>query len=116
MITLRGEVRAPDLPTGRLEPVDLNGVELRVGQVWTCGRSYTLKEGKSGELCTQLQPTSERPQIYVDRGWLKALRANIQQPRQYALVCLFLVVIEKGVVFFCYPLPRSQVNALIVLR
>lgn len=33
MITLRGEVKAPTLPTGRTDPVDLNGVDVRVGQV-----------------------------------------------------------------------------------
>lgn len=33
MTTLRGEVKAPTLPTGRVDPVDLNGVEVRVGQV-----------------------------------------------------------------------------------
>lgn len=33
MVTLRGEVKAPALPTGRTDPVDLNGVDVRVGQV-----------------------------------------------------------------------------------
>ncbi|CAM9893062.1 unnamed protein product [Ectocarpus fasciculatus] len=33
MVTLRGEVQAPALPTGRVDPVDLDGVEVRVGQV-----------------------------------------------------------------------------------
>ncbi|CBN78911.1 Pleckstrin homology domain [Ectocarpus siliculosus] len=33
MVTLRGEVQAPALPTGRVDPVDLDGVDVRVGQV-----------------------------------------------------------------------------------
>lgn len=33
MVTLRGEVQAPALPTGRIDPVDLNGMDVRVGQV-----------------------------------------------------------------------------------
>ncbi len=32
-VTLRGEVRAPPPPTGRVDPLDLSGVEVRVGQV-----------------------------------------------------------------------------------
>lgn len=34
MLTLRGEVKSPALPTGRVDPVDLNGVEVRIGQVF----------------------------------------------------------------------------------
>ncbi|CAM9137079.1 unnamed protein product [Hapterophycus canaliculatus] len=32
MVTLRGEVKAPTVPTGRTDPIDLDGVEVRVGQ------------------------------------------------------------------------------------
>lgn len=33
MVTLRGEVKAPALPAGRTDPVDLSGVDVRAGQV-----------------------------------------------------------------------------------
>lgn len=82
MVTLRGEVKAPALPTGRTDPVDLDGVDVRVGQV-------VQPSPKRGQLNLLPSPrallgvekkrtlrhnTHARPQwerVVVHQGWLR---------------------------------------------
>lgn len=82
MVTLRGEVKAPALPTGRTEPVDLNGVDIRVGQLIR----HSPKRGhlnlmpsprallgveKKRTLRHNDQARSQWERVVVHQGWLQ---------------------------------------------
>lgn len=82
MITLRGEVKAPALPTGRTDPVDLNGVDIRVGQLI----HHSPKRGhlnlmpsprallgveKKRTLRHNDQARSQWERVVVHQGWLQ---------------------------------------------
>lgn len=82
MVTLRGEVKAPALPTGRIDPVDLNGVDVRVGQVVQLSpkrgqlklmpspRSLLGVE-KKRTLRHNDQARSQWERVVVHQGWLR---------------------------------------------
>lgn len=82
MVTLRGEVKAPALPTGRSDPVDLNGVDVRVGQLI----QHSPKRGhlnllpsprlllgveKKRTLRHNDQARSQWERVVVHQGWLR---------------------------------------------
>eukprot|EP00903_Cladosiphon_okamuranus_P010687 g10100.t1 len=76
MVTLRGEVKAPALPTGRTDPVDLSGVDVCVGQV-------VHKSPRRGQL--KLLP-SPRALLGVEKK--RTLRHNADARSQWERVVL----------------------------
>lgn len=76
MITLRGQVKAPVLPTGRIDPIDLGGVEIRVGQL-------VQPSPRRGQL--NLLP-SPRALLGVEKK--RILRHNARSRSQWELVVL----------------------------
>ncbi|CAM9319692.1 unnamed protein product [Scytosiphon promiscuus] len=82
MVTLRGEVRAPTLPTGRTDPVDLDGVEVRIGQAFHPSPKRgqlnllpspraLLGAEKKRILRHNVQARSQWDRVVVHQGWLR---------------------------------------------
>lgn len=82
MVTLRGEVEAPTLPTGRVDPIDLDGVEVRVGQAVHLSPKRgqlnllpspraLLGAEKKRTLRHNLQARYQWDRVVVHQGWLR---------------------------------------------
>lgn len=84
IVTLRGEVEAPAPPTGRVDPVDLSGVEVRVGQTMQLAKragkltiipSPRALLGVDKKVTLRHNPTA-RPHwehVVMHQGWLRKL-------------------------------------------
>lgn len=83
MVTLQGEVKAPTLPTGRIDPVDLDGVEIRIGQVvqpsppkrgqfnLLPGPCAILRVEKKRTLRYNARARSQWERVVLHQGWLR---------------------------------------------
>lgn len=81
-ITLRGEIKAPPIPKGRLNPIDLEGVEIRVGQTMypsqrrgqvnlMLGPRTILGVEKKRTIRHNAQARKQWDRVVLHQGWLR---------------------------------------------